>query len=294
MRVQALPRVASFLMVVAILGSAAATAQTSDTSNTSSPSAGAFAVAADAAQDHSSPSDAARLPHLVLVDLRDVLGAPLTWKAPQWGRFSLAVAGVGAAALLDSRVRDAEERDHNRFADHVATVFEPLGSGGAWAILGTFYLKGVLGSDSKARSVGEDGLIASLIADGIITPALKYATGRSRPHQTTRTFDFSVSGGKASFPSGHATEAFAVASVIATHYDAGWVQVVAYGSATLVGFARIHHQAHFLSDVTAGAIIGTAVGRAVVHRNAKERRRFQVAPLLGPRNQPGIGLKFSF
>ncbi|HSS79372.1 MAG TPA: phosphatase PAP2 family protein [Thermoanaerobaculia bacterium] len=284
---------AGFLMVVAILGSAAATAQTSDpSSETSSPSASAFAVAADAAQEH--PPDAASLPRLVLVDLRDVLGAPLTWKAPQWGHFSLAVAGVGAAALLDRWVRDAEERDHNHFADQVATDFEPLGTGGALAVVGTFYLRGLLGDDAKARSVGEDGLIASLIADGIITPALKSVTGRNRPHDSTRTFDFNAFGGKSSFPSGHATEAFAVASVIATHYDARWVQVVAYGSATLVGFARIHHQAHFFSDVTAGAIIGTAVGRAVVHRNAKERRRFQVAPLVGPRNQPGIGVKFSF
>jgi hypothetical protein len=287
--IHALPRVAGFLMVGVILGSAAASGQTADSSPSS---ASAAEVSADTAQDN--PSTAASLPHLVLVDLRDVLGAPLAWKAPQWERFSLAVAGVGVAALLDGRVRDSEQHDHNHLADQVAKDFEPLGSGGAWVVLGTFYLEGVLGSDSKARSVGEDGLIASLIAGGIVTPALKYIAGRSRPRDTTQTFDFKTFGGGSSFPSGHTTEAFAVASVIATEYDAGWVKGVAYGSAALVGFARIHHQAHFLSDVTAGALIGTAVGRAVVHRNAEERRRFQVAPLVGPRNQPGIGLSFSF
>jgi membrane-associated phospholipid phosphatase len=287
--IRALPGVAGLLIVGATLGSAAVIAQTPDTSSTS---AGASAAATDATQDH--PSGAASLPHLVLVDLRDVLGAPLAWKAPQWERFSLAVAGVGAAALLDSRVRKAEQHDHNHLADQVATDFEPLGSGGAWAILGTFYVGGLLGNDAKARSVGEDGLIASLIAGGIITPALKYVTGRNRPHDATRTFDFKAFGGNSSFPSGHATEAFAVASVIATHYDSGWVKGVAYGSAVLVGFARIHHQAHFLSDVTAGALIGTGVGRAVVHRNSEERRRFQVSPLVGPKNQPGVGVSFSF
>ncbi|HEV7505194.1 MAG TPA: phosphatase PAP2 family protein [Thermoanaerobaculia bacterium] len=244
------------------------------------------------------PRDAAAtspsLPRLVLVDLRDVLGAPLDWKAPQWEHFSLAVASVGAAALLDSRVRDWERHDHHRLADQVAAHFEVLGSGGAWTVLGAFYLEGVLGNDSKARSVGEDGLIASLIASGLITPALKAATGRSRPRAMDGTFDFDPFSGSSSFPSGHATEAFAVASVIATRYDSGWIKAAAYGSAALVGFARIHHQAHFFSDVTAGALIGTAVGRAVVHRNDGERRRFRVAPLVGPQNQPGVGVSLSF
>jgi membrane-associated phospholipid phosphatase len=284
--IHTLSRAAGCLLAAAILGSFPAIAQTPD-----APSSNAGSNASSA----STPAATARsLPHLVLVDLRDVLGAPIDWKAPQWGRFSLAVAGVGAAALLDRRVRDWESHDHNHRVDQIAQDFEPLGSGGAFAILGTFYLDGVLRNDPKARSVAEDGLIASLIANGILTPALKYVTGRSRPHDATRTFDFHVFGGKSSFPSGHTTEAFAVASVIATEYDSGWIKGVAYGSAVLVGFARIHHQAHFLSDVTAGAVVGTAVGRAVAHRNRDERRRLQIAPLVGPRNQPGLGVSLSF
>jgi membrane-associated phospholipid phosphatase len=239
-------------------------------------------------------ADGAAFPHLVLLDLRDVLGAPLTWKSREWELFSLSVAGVGAAALLDGRVRDAELRDHSPLADRIAKDFEPLGSGGAWAVLGSFYLGGVLGNDERARSVGEDGLMASVIAGGLIAPALKFVAGRSRPRDATSTYDFKPFSGASSFPSGHATEAFAVASVVATHYDSGWIKGVAYGSAALVGFARLHHQAHFLSDVTAGALLGTATGRAVVHRNDEARRRLTVAPLLGPRNQPGIGMDLSF
>jgi len=279
----ALPRVAVCLLAVATLGSVPAAAQAPD----ASPSTDAGSA--------STPAVTARsLPRLVLVDLRDVLGAPLDWKAPQWGRFSLAIAGVGAAALLDGRVRDWERHDHNHRVDQIAQDFEPLGSGGAFAVLGTFYLEGLLRDDPKARSVAEDGLIASLIANGILTPAVKYLTGRNRPHDAARTFDFHVFGGKSSFPSGHTTEAFAVASVIATEYDSGWIKGVAYGSAVLVGFARVHHQAHFFSDVTAGAVIGTAVGRAVAHRNREERRRLRIAPLVGPRNQPGLGVSLSF
>lgn len=276
-------KVAGCLLAAAILSGFPAIAQAPDPP--SSTEAGSASTPAATARS---------LPHLVLVDLRDVLGAPIDWKAPQWEHFSLAVAGIGAAALLDGRVRDWERHDHNHVTDQIAKDFEPLGSGGAWAVLGTFYLDGLLRNDVQARSVGEDGLIASLIAGGIITPALKYVTGRSRPHDAARTYDFNAFGGNSSFPSGHTTEAFAVASVIATQYDSGWVKGVAYGSAVLVGFARIHHQAHFLSDVTAGAVIGTVVGRAVVHRNREERRRLRIAPLVGPRNQPGVGVSLSF
>ena len=151
--------------------------------------------------------------------------------------------------------------------------------------------------DRRRQEVGRICVIWSLISGVIVTPVLKFAVGRKRPRDTDKTFDVKLFSGASSFPSGHATEAFAVASVIATRYDSGWVKGVAYGSAALVGFARVHHQAHFLSDITAGALIGTAVGRAVVHRNAEdaeERRRLRVAPLLGPHDQPGMALAVSF
>jgi membrane-associated phospholipid phosphatase len=236
----------------------------------------------------------ASFPHLVLTDLRDVLGAPIRWRGPEWGRFSLGVAGVGAAALLDRTVRDAARRDHSNVSDRIANVFEPLGSAGAFGVLGSFYVAGLVRGDSRARSVAEDGLIASVIAGGIVTPVLKFAVGRTRPRDTPKTFDFHPFSGASSFPSGHTTEAFAVASVIATHYDSGWVKGVSYGSAALVGFARIHHDAHFLSDVTAGALIGTAVGRSVVHHNQGERSRYTLAPIVGPKDQPGVAVAFSF
>ena len=233
-------------------------------------------------------------PHLVRTDLRDVLGAPVHWQGRQWEQFAIAVAGIGASALLDSPVRDREASRQSHTADQIANFFEPLGEAGAFGVLGAFYVAGYAGHDARARSVGEDGLISSLIAAGIITPALKYAVGRVRPRDTDKTFELHPFSGNASFPSGHTTEAFAVASVIATHYDAPWVKVVSYGSAALVGYARIHHQEHFFSDVTAGAVIGTATGLAVVHRNEEERHRYALVPVVGPHGEPGVGVALSF
>jgi membrane-associated phospholipid phosphatase len=82
------------------------------------------------------------------------------------------------------------------------------------------------------------------------------------------------SNNNASFPSGETTQAFAVASVIATHYDSTsiWVEVSSYGVASLVGVARIYEHGHWTSDTVAGAFVGTGVGTAIVHFNEKRRK----------------------
>ena len=86
-----------------------------------------------------------------------------------------------------------------------------------------------------------------------------------------------------SFPSGHTTEAFALASVIADHYQESWVGYASYSVAGLVGIARSYHGAHFASDVLAGALIGTLVGKSVVaHNNQLRAGKVVMLPEIGP------------
>jgi membrane-associated phospholipid phosphatase len=69
-----------------------------------------------------------------------------------------------------------------------------------------------------------------------------------------------------SFPSGHATNAFALATVIANEYkDRPLVRWGAYGVAGLVGVSRFTGRRHFLSDVVVGGAIGYSIGRYVYH-----------------------------
>lgn len=232
--------------------------------------------------------------YLVRIDMRDVLGGPVHWDSRQWGQFGIAMAGIGASALLDQTIREHEQNRNSPTADRIASTFEQFGEAGAFGVMGTFYVVGLARDDPRARSVGADGLIASVISGAIIAPVLKYAVGRVRPRDTEKTFEFHPFSGNSSFPSGHATEAFTVASVISTQYPSTWVRVVSYGSAALVGYARIHHQAHFFSDVVAGATLGTVTGMAVVHRNEEERRKYVLMPVLGPHGEPGVGVALSF
>ena len=68
-----------------------------------------------------------------------------------------------------------------------------------------------------------------------------------------------------SFPSGHTTTAFALATVLSLHYAGKlWVQILCLFLACLVGFSRTYLSQHFLIDVVAGSLLGTLCGVALV------------------------------
>lgn len=235
---------------------------------------------------------------LLLQDTRYVLSSPARWERQEWLYFSLGVAGIGATALLDKPIRDGVQRNRNGTTDRIANIFEPFGAEYSFGILGGFYLAGTALHNPKAIATAQDGLGAGLIASGIITPALKVAIGRQRPSQGKEVYSLRPFSGNESFPSGHTTQAFAVASVISAHYDPLWVKMTAYGVAGLVGFARIDHNAHFASDVAAGALIGTAVGKAIFHFNQQKRGQqgrthISFVPLIS-QDTEGIVISFNF
>ncbi|MCS7258095.1 MAG: phosphatase PAP2 family protein, partial [candidate division WOR-3 bacterium] len=61
-----------------------------------------------------------------------------------------------------------------------------------------------------------------------------------------------------SFPSGHTASWFSQAVVYSNKYPRLTVPIYAFG--VLVGLARIYHGEHYLTDVLAGAVIGSGMG----------------------------------
>lgn len=103
-------------------------------------------------------------------------------------------------------------------------------------------------------------LALSALADaGVITEGAKLLAGRERPSQSDDATIFHGPGTKYnSFPSGHASAAFAVATVLADrHPNQSYLY---YTLAAGVGLARIRIHAHFPSDVVVGAGIGCYSG----------------------------------
>lgn len=228
---------------------------------------------------------------LALHDLKSLATAPVRADAEAWRRATLITAGVLASASLDDEV-DRWMRDHQRETlDDITEVVEPLGGRYSERLLLGMLLYGAAAGNDRSRDMAFDGIVASLLASKAITPAIKVLVGRERPNATTGTFEFDDG---SSFPSNHATQAFTVAAVIASHSGERWVDWTAYGLAGLVAFSRMYHDAHYLSDVVAGAAIGVSVGKMVVRENRDERETWSIVPTASSRGAPGVAISIRF
>lgn len=114
--------------------------------------------------------------------------------------------------------------------------------------------------DKQIRNAFRSG--ANLLLAGSITTGLKYIVNRPRPFVTyPNTITQRDKGvGPYSFPSGHTTFAFAMATNLSLSYKKWYITVPAYAYASLVGYSRMRLGVHYPSDVLCGALIGIGSG----------------------------------
>jgi membrane-associated phospholipid phosphatase len=160
------------------------------------------------------------------------------------------------------------------FSRHPHEDFGNIGAalGGGLAISGLtigFFAAGRMSRGDRFRAVTYDASQA-IIINQAYTTALKLVVRRERPDQSNNL----------SFPSGHASNAFAIASVVGHHYGR-WGDVTAYSVASFIALSRCAASKHHFSDVVAGAGLGWTIGHTVSHRNARP-------PGSGDAGRPGI------
>jgi membrane-associated phospholipid phosphatase len=114
--------------------------------------------------------------------------------------------------------------------------------------------------------------VESIVIANTITGVMKVTAGRARPRKNPKdAADFQLLRGLKddeyrSFPSGHSSAAFAFASLMSAETSHWWpesrwiIGPIVYGGAALTGVSRIYNNAHWASDVVAGAAIGTLTG----------------------------------
>ncbi len=188
------------------------------------------------------------------------------------------VLGTAALTLADRGITE-ELRDpgpqRSGMLRSAARGFNWLGDPGTVVISAALYGSGRLLHHPPLAELGLRSAEALAIS-GAATALIKGLAGRDRPYLNDRDPDDYAfghgfgRGGHTSFPSGHATAAFAVASVVAAESGLRWpraarfVTPIAYAMATSVALARIYDDKHWASDVFAGAGIGTLAGLTVV------------------------------
>jgi membrane-associated phospholipid phosphatase len=209
-----------------------------------------------------------RMPKYVLSDQFKIWTSPFhTAKSDaKWW----AIFGGATAALIATDKWTVKQLPNTEGQVRLGTYTSRIGAAYTLIPLSAgFYF---LGTAAKSERFRETGLLAfeTLIDTTIVNTILKAATHRARPLQGNGEGHFWDSSGSvlnAGFPSGHAINTWALASVFAHQYRRHiWVPIVAYTLAGTVVGARVSARKHFPGDVVAGAAMGWFIGDFVYGR----------------------------
>jgi hypothetical protein len=165
-------------------------------------------------------------------------------------------AAVGGGAILASTLLD---KPVDRFmkkhqGSSVARAWDNIGK--ATPVVLTGVAAGAVAfGDARVQNIGIISL-ESVASAAALSIAAKHIAGRARPDQETGQWSKATDRSNASFPSNHATVAFAAVTPFAQEYDAPWL----YGVAAAGSLGRTAGRQHWVSDVVAGSLLGMAVG----------------------------------
>lgn len=196
----------------------------------------------------------------IAMDQKDIFTSPFRMNRQNALPWILVGAGTGALIATDRR----SSRALPNTVDQVSISKDISNVGAVYTVLPItigMYIGGAITHNAKARETGVlagEAIIDTMIDVGI----LKAITRRPRPFEKNGNGAFFTGG--ASFPSGHAAESWALASVFAHEYNSNIIYpITAYGLASLVTLSRLSGQQHFASDIFVGSAIGWFTGRYV-------------------------------
>ncbi|HEV2171029.1 MAG TPA: phosphatase PAP2 family protein, partial [Candidatus Binatus sp.] len=185
---------------------------------------------------------------------------------------TLIVAGVTTGLIFADPHDMPYFNNHKRNWDDFNDVFDPMITTGEVIALPTGLMAaGYVRHDD--REVNTALLAAEAYGDSVvINLAMKAITRRQRPSDVAPKGDYSdtfFNGGKSplkgsSFPSGHATAVWSVATIVAERYKnrgKPWIPFLSYTLATAISCSRVTESAHFPSDVWLGASLGYTIAR---------------------------------
>jgi membrane-associated phospholipid phosphatase len=164
------------------------------------------------------------------------------------------------ALVIDAPVAGVVALCRHPVLDAVVGVLNPIGSG-VVLLVGCAAL-GLLCRWLRLSRLHDAAWLGALAfaTAGLLEFSLKHLVGRLRPDAAPSALSLggpSFAQDVDSFPSGHATSVFAVATVFVSFYPrlAGPL----YGLAAAIALGRVYLERHYVSDVLAGAFIGIAV-----------------------------------
>jgi membrane-associated phospholipid phosphatase len=230
------------------------------------------------------------------------LAFPLRLARTDAPRFLVGFGGVATLILTDPATYDAlvppSARGRDDFVKPATALSKLGGTRSALPLVVGIGALGVLaGSDREKQTAVM--LTEALVTSATWTSLLKSTTGRERPREReARVSDWAGPAffdqddgeravGFRSFPSGHATGAWAAVTVLAHQYpERRIVPVAGYTLAAAISYSRMVLGAHWLSDVVVGGLIGYGSAKQVLSAHGADSARTSE----GPRFQIGVSV----
>ncbi len=229
-------------------------------------------------------------------DLKELPKKPGTWSKNQWYLAGGVVAATGVSLFLDDSVADFYDTHRMDSLRNISLATTHFGDS-VWQvpIISGIYMGGLAFGSPTMRKISADATEASVIAALMINPALCYMTGRALPYKGESPSRFRpFTWHRYSFPSGHTSAAFALASVLDIDLREKfgyWHTPLVYGVALGVAESRLYDRKHYLSEVILGGAIGWSIGTWVASKNRNKTPAADLTLLPYP-NGAQLALRF--
>lgn len=221
----------------------------------------------------------------------DYYSAQLNWDKNDFLTLGLIAAGSFTLMQFDDSIKDEIGRinsDKENWLMEAGRYWgEPLPS---IALSGLLLIHGYSTNDETTKKIGFE-IGQSFFYSVSVTSALKIILGRARPNtgNSASTFSpFSFSNPNWSHPSGHATIAFSLSTVLAANTENNYLKVLAFIPALFTATSRVYQNHHWTSDVFLGAAIGYFTGKFVTGIHNKNEQVHLID------NTPIVSLSLSF
>lgn len=224
-------------------------------------------------------------------DTRDILIAPVKWKASQWISLAAIGATTGVLFVYDDEIKRLSQKLRTPLTNDISRYgLEPWGKGMySMPLMAGFYLHGLIWNNDRSKRIALLG-VKAFVLTGVFTQVMKFAFQRHRPDATDNPYVFDGFGGNwknESFFSGHTSTFFSIATIIACEYkDKKLIPPLVYTIAGIASLSRIHDNRHWASDVFVGAVVGYGIGKLIYSHN---NWGIQISPVVS-RNTTGLNV----